>query len=170
MPADTILRWGDRTAGWLVRERDLRGWVPGKGWAHAVAHGADVLAALARSEALGRLELTVLLDVIADRLLAEGDRLLYGEDDRLAFATMEILRRDAVGPEVVEPWLSRLTERARPDFDRDDDPYTVAGNVQPYLRAPHLQLALAPRPPAHRADLLLTLIDRLKSANPNFLT
>ena len=170
VPADTILRWGDRTAGWLVRERDLRGWVPGKGWAHAVAHGADVLAALARSEALGRLELTVLLDVIADRLLAEGDRLLYGEDDRLAFATMEILRRDAVGPEVVEPWLSRLTERARPDFDRDDDPYTVAGNVQPYLRALHLQLALAPRPPAHRADLLLTLIDRLKSANPNFLT
>ena len=81
-----------------------------------------------------------------------------------------IPRRDAVGPEVVEPWLSRLTERARPDFDRDDDPYTVAGNVQPYLRALHLQLALAPRPPAHRADLLLTLIDRLKSANPNFLT
>ena len=34
-PDETVLRWGDRVAGWLVRERDLRGYVPGKGWAHA---------------------------------------------------------------------------------------------------------------------------------------
>ena len=34
---------------WFLRERDLRGFVPGKGWAHAVAHGADALGALAGS-------------------------------------------------------------------------------------------------------------------------
>ena len=170
VPPDTILRWGDRAAGWLVRERDVRGYVPGKGWAHAVAHGADVLAALARSDAMGRLELTVLLDVIGDRLLTESDRLLHGEDDRLALATMEILRRDVLGLDVVEPWLTRIAAKARPELDRDDDPYAVAGNVQPFLRALHLQLALAPRPPKQRADLLLTLIDRLKAANPSFLT
>ena len=170
VPPDTILRWGDRAAGWLVRERDVRGYVPGKGWAHAVAHGADVLAALARSDAMGRLELTVLLDVIGDRLLTESDRLLHGEDDRLALATMEILRRDVLGLDVVEPWLTRIAAKARPELDRDDDPYAVAGNVQPFLRALHLQLALAPRPPKQRADLLLTLIDRLKAANPGFLT
>jgi hypothetical protein len=169
VPPDTILRWGDRAAGWLVRERDVRGYVPGKGWAHAVAHGADVLAALARSDAVGRLELTVLLDVIADRLLTEGDRLLHGEDDRLSFATMQILRRDQVSLDVVERWMARLADNARPDHDRDGDPYAVAGNVQQFLRALHLQLALAPRPPARRADLLLTLIDRLKQVNPDYL-
>ena len=170
VPPDTILRWGDRAAGWLVRERDVRGYVPGKGWAHAVAHGADVLAALAQSPALGRLELTVLLDVIADRVLSESDRLLHGEDDRLASATMQILRRDLLGTDVVEPWLARLAAKARPDFERDGDPYVISGNVQPFLRALHLQLALAPKPPAQRADLLLTLIDHLKRTNPNFLT
>jgi uncharacterized protein DUF2785 len=169
VPPDTILRWGDRAAGWLVRERDVRGYVHGKGWAHAVAHGADVLAALAQSPALGRLELTVLLDVIADRVLSESDRLLHGEDDRLALATMQILRRDLLGTDVVDPWLARLAAKARPDFERAGDPYAVAGNVQPFLRALHLQLALAPQPPAQRADLLLTLIDHLKLANPHFL-
>ena len=114
---ETLLGWGDRTAGWLVRERDLRGFVPGKGWAHAVSHGADVLGVLAQSEAMGRLELTVLLDVVADRLLTESDqRLIHGEEDRLAAATMAILRRDLVGPEVLEPWLARLAASARPDF------------------------------------------------------
>jgi len=41
--------------------------------------------------------------------------------------------------------------------------------VQAYLRALHLQVALAPRPPACRADLLLVLIAELKQANPHFL-
>ncbi len=168
---ETILGWGDRTAGWLVRERDLRGFVPGKGWAHAVAHGADVLGTLAASEAMGRLELTVLLDVVADRLLTEDDqRLGHGEEDRLAHATMAVLRRDLVGPEVLEPWLARLAASGRPDFTGEADPYRVAGDVQHFLRALYLQLAFAPRPPAHRADLLLTLIEHLRATNPHFLT
>jgi hypothetical protein len=173
VPADTILRWGDQVAGWFVRERDLRGFVPGKGWAHAAAHGADVLAALAGSEAMGRLELTVLLDVIADRLVTDtGDRMVHGEDDRLAYATMAILRRDLVALEVLEPWLARLAESARTQESGDggQDPYRAAGNVRAYLRALHLQLAVGPRPPATRADLLLTLIDHLKRIHPDFLT
>ena len=168
---ETLLKWGDRAAGWLVRERDLRGYVPGKGWAHTVAHGADVLGAFAKSKAMGRLELTVLLDVIADRLLTVTDqRLIHGEDDRLAKATLDILRRDLVGPEVLEPWLARLAASARPDFQTEGDPYALSGNVQPFLRALYLQLAFAPQPPAHRADLLLTLIEHLRHSNPHFLT
>ena len=48
-----MLEWGDAIATWLLRERDLRGFVPGKGWAHAVAHGADALGALAALAAPG---------------------------------------------------------------------------------------------------------------------
>jgi hypothetical protein len=168
---DTVIRWGDRVAGWLVRERDLRGFVPGKGWAHAVAHGADALGALAASDSMGALELTVLLDVIADRLLAPTDaRLVHGEDDRLALATMRILRRDVVALDLLEPWVARLAAEAAPAPDAGErDPYRVTGNVQGYLRALHLQLALAPHPPACRSDLLLVVMDALRSANPHLL-
>ena len=171
VPGDTILRWGDRVAGWLVREKDLRGFVPGKGWAHALAHGADAIGALGGSQAVGRLELTVLLDVIADRLLLPtGYRFLHGEDDRLAYATMKVLRRNLVGPDVLEPWVARLAHNAAVSGGAvGTDPFLVAGNVQSYLRALHVQLALAPNPPTCRADLLLALIDGLKKSNPNFM-
>jgi len=169
VPADSVLGWGDRLAGWYLRENDLRGYVPGKGWAHAVAHGADALAALAGAESIGRLELTVLLDVIADRLLAPtAYHLAHGEDDRLAFATMRILRRELLGLDVLEPWVARLTDSAAA-VATEDDPFLVTGNVQSYLRAVHLQLALAPNPPSCRADLLLVLIDGLRRSNPHFL-
>ena len=170
LPPEALLRWGDNTAGWLVRERDLRGFVPGKGWAHAVAHGADVLTALAGAESLGRLELTVLLDVIGDRLLAPTSyRLVHGEVDRLARATMTILRRNTVGLDVLEPWVARLAAASVPSFEGKGDPFLVAGNVQDYLRALHLQVALAPDQPACRADLLLVLIDHLRATNPEYM-
>jgi hypothetical protein len=168
--ADKVLGWGDRIASWLVRERDLRGFVPGKGWAHTAGHGADALCALAGAESIGRLELTVLLDVVADRLLLPTEyRLLHGEDDRLALATMMMLRRDLVGLDVLESWVVRLAGNARSSGGGRTEPSPVTHNVQAYLRALHLQLALAPRPPSCRADLLLVLIDGLKQSNPTFL-
>ena len=168
VPGDTMVRWGDRIAGWLVREQDLRGFVPGKGWAHAVAHGADALGALAGSEAVGQMELTVVLDVLADRLLAPTPyHLVHGETDRLAGASMQVLRRGLVGLEVLEPWLTRLGRSAQPHRLDGEDPYRVSGNAQSYLRALHLQLALAPQPPPNRSDLLLVLIERLRESNPD---
>ena len=169
---NVVLRWGDRIMSWYSRERDLRGFVPGKGWAHAVAHGADALGALARSPVLGRLELTVILDVIADRLLLPTEAFFVcGEGDRLAYATMHLLRRDVLGIDVLEPWVARLAAGAVGRGSINRNPYMVAGNVQSYLRSLHLQLALntvASGHPAVRSDLLLVLTDRLRATNPAY--
>src|SRR4051795_2503817 len=109
LPGGKILEWGDRLPTWLLRERDTRGFVPGKGWAHAVAHGADAIGTLAESPHLATPELTVLLDVVADRVLLPVDALFAsGEADRLALATLKVLRRDAVPLRVLEPWVARV--------------------------------------------------------------
>lgn len=166
-----ILEWGDRVAAWLLRERDLRGFVPQKGWAHAIAHGADALGTVAESPHLATPELTVLLDVIADRLLLPVDRLFTnGEPDRLAMATMKILRRDMVPLRVLEPWIARLAAAARTfPYTDDRDPFLFGGNAEAFLRALYLQLALEPKPPAVRADLLLVVVDALRSSHPSHL-
>ena len=171
LPGGKILDWGDRLATWLLRERDLRGFVPGKGWAHAVAHGADALATLANSPHLATPELTVLLDVIADRVVLPVDRLFSaGEPDRLALATMNVLRRNVVPLRVLEPWIARLAAVAgtRSSYD-NRDPYLVGGNAESFLRALYLQLSLGTRPPQMRSDLLLVVVDALKSTNAAYL-
>jgi hypothetical protein len=166
-----ILEWGDRLATWLLRERDLRGFVPGKGWAHAVAHGADGLGTLARSPHVQKPELTVVLDVIADRVVSRVDRLFTnGEPDRLAQAVIQVLRRDVVPLEVLEPWVARLAAvaGARSSYD-GRDPHLAGGNAEAFLRALYLQLALGPQPPAVRSDLLLVVVDALRATNPQYL-
>jgi Protein of unknown function (DUF2785) len=138
-----VLRWGDQGLGWFVRERDLRGFVPGCGWAHAVAHGADFMAALTRSRHLDEGGLMVILDAIADRLLAPTSyALTQQEDDRLAYATMALLQRNVVDMALLGPWVERLAsswEQGEPT--QQPVPAQVANTIH-YVRALHAQLLL----------------------------
>lgn len=170
LSASKLLEWADSIATWFLRESDLRGFVPGKGWAHALAHGGDAIGVLGQSFAFSEPELTVLLDVLADRMLLPSSVWTAGEADRLASATMEILRRDAISINVLEPWVARIASGAAVQAAYDDsDPYQRSANPEAYLRALHLQLALAPTPPAVRPDLLLVVIEALRVTNPQFL-
>jgi hypothetical protein len=170
LPPARLLDWGDRVSSWLVRERDVRGFVSGKGWAHAVAHGADAIGTLAESSHFRLHELTVLLDVLADRvLLPTTPPLASGEPDRLAAATMAVLRRRLVPLRVIEPWLARVTAAATAAAPEGDDPYATTGNPEAFLRALHLQVAFAPEPIDVRADLLLELVASLRTSNQAYL-
>lgn len=174
---EQVLTWGDRATGWFVRERDLRGFVADKGWAHAAAHGADLIGQLARSADFGLQELTVLLDVVADRLLAPTTyRLVDGEPDRLAYAVMAVLHRNTVPQKVLDPWVARLGAALQPGAGPRSP---SAHNTEMFLRCLHLQLANGVRPqpvrrddelfaapPNVRADLILTVIGVLRSSTP----
>jgi hypothetical protein len=172
LPSARVFDWGDRVASWYLREKDIRGYVPGKGWAHAIAHGADAIGTLAQSPHFATNELTVFLDVLADRLLTTGAGLLLaGEPDRMAAATMQILRRNVVSLKVLEPWIHRIAAGANPfGSSGEHDPYELAGNAQAYLRALHVQLTLASNPPGVRPDLILVLVEALKATNFPFLS
>jgi hypothetical protein len=175
LPIDPVLTWADQALTWFVRERDLRGFVTGAGWAHTVAHGSDLLGELARSRHFTAMELTVLLDVIGDRLLAPTEhRLVHGEDDRLAYATMAILHRNLLDLRLVEAWVRRLSAGlARPTESTatGEWPTPTVFNVRSFLRALYLQLAngvrghskhdaaLFAQQPSIRADLLLLLLE-----------
>ena len=172
LPAAKILDWGDRVAVWFLTERDSRGFVPDKGWAHAIAHGADAIGALAESPHMSAAEHQALLDVLAERLLQQpvDEPLASGEPDRMAHAAMRILRRGTLGTDVLEPWVHRLGAAGNPfGGPVDHDPFARTAGPQAFLRALFVQLSLAPEPPEIRSDLLLVVIEALRLSNAPFL-
>jgi hypothetical protein len=172
VPGRKVMDWGDRLATWFLGERDTRGWVPGKGWAHAVAHGADAIGALGESPHLGGPEHALLLDILAERLLAQpaDEPFVAGEPDRIAVAVMQILRRNTLGTDELEPWVHRIGAAANPFAGPvDHDPYAPAAAAQAFLRALFMQLSLAPEPPSVRPDLLLVVIEALRMTNAPYL-
>ena len=170
VPGGKVLEWGDRIATWILEERDLRGFVPGKGWAHAVAHGADALATLARSPHVGQAELNVLLDVIAERLALPVDAAVHPWRARPARVRRRWRCCAATGCRS-RPWSrgwpgsAGPPAAARPPVTRTSSAATPRPSCAPSTSSSRW----APSRRAVRADLLLLLVDELRLSNPRTL-
>jgi hypothetical protein len=106
LPDGAVPRWRDAFAAWWPAETELAGWDEGRGWLHAVAHGADLLRALARSPRLGAPDLVGLLRLGVERLLAPtGYLFAHGEDERLGCALAAVLTRPELTPGEAVGWL-----------------------------------------------------------------
>ncbi|MGH3447932.1 MAG: DUF2785 domain-containing protein [Nocardioidaceae bacterium] len=173
LPMDSVLSWADHSLTWLSREQDLRGWVPGKGWAHTIAHGADLMGALGQSRHLEAAHLRVLLEVVSERLVTPTPyQMVDEEDDRLALAALTILQRNLIEPGQLDEWVESLTAgidlAAVPTDDGKPGMTPATLNTSHFVRALHAHLAIGVAPPHHavdfgrppdcRADLLLALL------------
>jgi hypothetical protein len=139
-----IVRWLAAFLTWYAGEQDLRGHDQTLGWLHAVAHGADTLAAFGGSRLLNTSELVMLLDVAAQRVHAPtAHHLTQQEDDRLGLAAMTILARGAVPADDTCAWIDRL---AAPWRDRaGGETSAELDNTIRFARTLHLQLTLGIR-------------------------
>jgi hypothetical protein len=103
--------WWRPFADWYPAERDLRGYDADLGWLHAAAHGADLLAALARHPGQDPVRLA---DLAVARLLAPTEHLFDAqEDDRLAYALAQILGHPDLDAESSTAWLGPVEKAFR---------------------------------------------------------
>jgi hypothetical protein len=160
----------DKALAYLLAEHDPRGYVPSQGWAHALAHTADLLMVLARSRYLGKSELLHILQVIAARLVDSGHALyLDNEDERLVNTVMAALERNLLELDSLKDWTKSL---AQPDGDGWKDAFLSAArnharfNIKTFLRSLHYRLVKAETPPAIAPEFIPILRESLKVLTP----
>src|SRR5438477_860400 len=98
---------------YLRSERDLRGFDVKLHWIHATAHTADLLAALADNSQITQQESAGILSAISDRLTSASDVFTQGEQDRLAAATVAVVRHPEFESAKFEHWLAGLQSEDR---------------------------------------------------------
>jgi hypothetical protein len=87
-------------------EKDLRGYVPGKGWAHATAHVADLLKFLSRNPKLAIENQKRIVDAIAQRCRTISSPFAWGEDARMAAALLSVVDRKDFEPSIFNDWFN----------------------------------------------------------------
>jgi len=128
---------------------------------------------LARSPHLGAAELQRILDAIAERLLAPTPAVfVHHEDERLAYAALNVLRRDLVDRSRLVAWLDRFTappgqESWRSAFASEADSASRA-NVTAFLRALYFQTMLTESPPPDARETLECIVGALRRADIGF--
>lgn len=110
---DQIHAVKERVFIYLEREKDRRGYVPGNGWAHAVAHAADVLDDLALCTELGAGDLREILRLAAATLTEPRFVYTHDEPERMSIAVFAVLSRQVLSEAEVKGWLEGVA--AAPD-------------------------------------------------------
>jgi Protein of unknown function (DUF2785) len=124
-------------------EQDWRGFVIGHGWAHSVAHTADVLANLARNPNVDAASLEQILQAIAAKLTtADSPVLAHHEASRLALAAHNVIARGVLPPRTFHTWLDgmpdTLNPRSQSDLERGD--VAARANCEAFLSSLYLLL------------------------------
>jgi len=129
---------------YVQEENDLRGFVDDKGWADSIGHGADFLASLAEDSALGSKELSIVLDVIRDKVCI--DYACHGATVfRLAAAASEVLKRKLIGEQEFASWTASFLK------------YENSGDYMKDMRLAY-----------NRSEFFMGLSGRIKERLPDF--
>jgi hypothetical protein len=107
LPADIVHSTTARLLEYAKLERDFRGYVPDKGWAHTAAHTSDALDTCAQHPATTADERRAIMDCIGE-LATVPDPLFLMEDDRLAFAAHRIIMNELVDEAYLTDWLQHF--------------------------------------------------------------
>ncbi|HUG33583.1 MAG TPA: DUF2785 domain-containing protein [Anaerolineales bacterium] len=123
---------------YLEAEKDPRGYIPVKGWAHALAHTADLMLVLGKNNKTDRHDLEEMLHAIAKKLIHSTNWVyIHGEDERLANAVTAILRRELITSEFLKTWVGSFAEPEKPwqGAYMDEGQAKAFHNVRNFLRS-----------------------------------
>lgn len=91
---------------YMAQEKDNRGFVEGKGWAHAFAHGADLLGSLSQLITLTTEDVMAILNRTS-RALIEIDDFLYSEEARFSIAIIELIKNKKLAEKELKTWIDK---------------------------------------------------------------
>ncbi len=111
-----VQRVKDDVLRYFAGERDLRGYVSGKGWAHAVAHAADALAQLAQCRETREGDLREVLAVLRAKAAVVEAPYVHDEDERMVTAALAVLQRRALTEAEVIRWIDSFAEFERAEW------------------------------------------------------
>lgn len=94
---------------YMLKEKDSRGKDKKYGWAHAFAHGADLLGTGAYSKEFDSKDARKALEVI-DYALFEMGGFLYDEEGRLARASMNLIKSGKLDEKQLIEWINSKTD------------------------------------------------------------
>ena len=140
-------------------EIDFRGYIVENGWAHSVAHAADLFKQLFKCEELGKDEFEKMFEVIRERFMINTHVFMSDEDERMVTALHEAIKRNVLSEEYVTGWIKGF--RSFEKLAKYPEDYNVEINIRNLLRSLYFRLI----GDENYQTIIKTLIDVLDELN-----
>ena len=111
LTSEIVKRWLARALEYYQQEKDYRSFVIGKGWAHSIAHGADLFRDFAKHRLIQKEEILQILQVFKQKLGSLSPIIFKGKEElRIASAVYTLLLRNKLDIHEINHWLFSIFE------------------------------------------------------------
>ncbi len=123
-------------------EKDRRGFVDGKGWAHAIAHAADALDDLAQCPAINKEQHKDMLTVIQETICVTEIVYSHGEEERLVTPVLAILKSGLLSNDEIIQWVKSFSEKVAAAKEMPEG-VMLRSNIKNFLQSFYFRLQWA---------------------------
>jgi hypothetical protein len=128
----------NKLLNYIMLEKDRRGYVENKGWAHAIAHTADALEDLSQSIHMDETCLIEILHAIHETIAVNDYLYINGEDERMVTATVSIFKRNVLEDMDINGWIHSFSKAGKLGKHPEDD--FLHKNIKCFLRSLYFRL------------------------------
>lgn len=145
----------ERLLEYIQAERDLRGFVPGKGWAHSLAHAADAIDELVKNKKVGSACFPVILNVLWDKMLVSESVYTRQEEERVVVPIVAMLHRGLDRNEVAKLLDSTPGKiKSSREILGEEHYWNLVANSKNFLKSLYIKTDAVPELGDLRAELL----------------
>lgn len=144
------------------QEKDTRGYVEIKGWAHSTAHTADVFGEIAQCNEIKKPEILEILEAIKEKVCINYYAYRNGEDDRLICAVIEIIEKGILNDEEFINWLKSFENLEKTGKYPED--HNLTSNHKNFLYALYFKLKRR----TEKEVFMNTIEQVLNNTTPNY--
>ncbi len=111
----------DKLLAYLAAEKDVRGYVTGKGWAHSVAHVSDAIDELVKNPKISKETYVDFLHALWNMILRNDYVFIHNEDERLLVPILTMLEHGLEQQEIIQLLqqipITLMTQKSQLDLE-----------------------------------------------------
>jgi hypothetical protein len=137
----TVYLIKDKLIQYINLEKDVRGYVGDKGWAHSIAHVADAFDELVKNNKISTDTYLEILEPLWNKVFISDSVYVHNEDERLVLPIIEMLEKGLEQQEIVN-LLQRLPDDLKRKKDQlDNEKYWfLVFNSKTFLKSFYLEI------------------------------
>lgn len=128
----------EKVIQYALEEKDLRGYVEDKGWAHSVAHTADALEELVLCTSTTHDNLLEILQVIKTKVCVNNYTYINEEEERMTTAVMSVISRNLITQSELIDWIKEFGNINK--LGKYPEDQTIVVNIKNFLRSVYFRM------------------------------
>ena len=138
---DMVHQIKDKLVEYINLEKDLRGYVPVKGWAHSIAHVSDAIDELVKNQKIDQGMYLEILKPLWEKVFVSDSVYVHDEDERILHPILQLLN-NGLDTEEIEVLIQKIPEelKLRKEQIEEEKYWFLYANCKTFLKSFHIKI------------------------------